>query len=76
MTATWMRGCDVTSRALPSFSTMHTVPVEATPRFTPDTPICACANFSRSRTRAWATRPSRSVGTSSVPASSRNSCAT
>ena len=76
ITATWIRGWEVTSRALPSFSTMQTVPVDATPRFTPDTPIPACANFSRRRTRACATSPSRSSGTSSVPASSRKSAAT
>ena len=71
ITATWMRGRAVTRRALPSFSTTQIVPVSATPKLTPEMPMSALANTSRSRVRAWATSASRSVG-SSRPLSAMN----
>ena len=55
-------GTVVHMRPLPSFSTSTSVPVSATMKFTPDTPIGASRNWSRSTRRPMAI----SASTSSV----------
>ena len=62
VTAMCTGGTPVDIRPLPSFSTSSRVPVSATAKLTPETPMSAAKNFSRSTRRpVWI-----SVSTSSV----------
>ncbi len=69
MTATCTRGTVVTMRPLPSLVTSTTLPVSATPRFTPVMPRSASRNRRRSSPRAKAVSSSGSVVRSVSPAS-------
>ena len=75
ITATCTGGSEVTIRPLPSFVTITTDPVSAMPKLTPEMPISASRN--RSRSLSWAKWQS-SAGTSdrSPPSSREKSSAT
>ena len=75
MTATWIRGSEVTMRPLPSLVTRTTVPVSATAKLAPVIPMSAWRNFSRSWTLAAAVSTSGSAA-SRRPATSEIRSAT
>ena len=76
MSATWIRGSEVTIRPLPSLVTRTTVPVSATAKLAPVIPMSAWRNFSRSAFRATAVRTSGSASNSALAARREKSSAT